>query len=140
MQSLFSSTILQTIPKTIFSISLATGLIISTFCQANANNYNDTLAIDTSESYIRKYEVAVLHVLSEICPPMLTKAQQREFSKAYDKELKSLLPNLNNPKQALQYLSTQQDYQKILADERKLAFERYSKEENKKTCEELLSN
>ena len=43
---------------------------------------NDTIAIDMSELSTTKEEVAVLQVLSEICPPMLNKSQQTGFNTA----------------------------------------------------------
>ena len=78
------------------------------------DNNGDTIAIDMSELSTTKEEVAVLQVLSEICPPMLNKSQQTGFNTAYNVELKKLMPTISDPRLAVQYLSSQQDYKQIL--------------------------
>lgn len=94
------------------------------------------IAIDMSELTTTKNEIAVLQVLSEICPPMLPKNQQAGFANAYNHELKKLLPTISNPKQAIQYLSTQQDYKQILAETRAWTLN-YPTAENKEICTDL---
>lgn len=110
---------------------------ISSFSHAD-NPDDNRIAIDMSELSATKNEIAVLQVLSEICPPMLAKNQQQGFANAYNVELKKLMPSLNNPKQAIQYLSTQQDYKKILADTRQWTLT-YPKSENKEICTDLAT-
>ena len=78
----------------------------------------DTIAIDMSDLSTTKEEVAVLQVLSEICPPMLNKSQQTGFNTAYNVELKKLMPTISDPRLAVQYLSSQQDYKQILNETR----------------------
>ncbi|MFW2176260.1 MULTISPECIES: MCR_0457 family protein [unclassified Moraxella] len=99
---------------------------------------NATIAIDMSGLTTTKEEVAVLQVLSEICPAMLNPVQQKSFNKAYNIELKRLMPTISDPRTAVQYLSTQQDYKAILNDTRQWTLS-YSKEDNKQLCRELAT-
>ncbi|ELA08322.1 hypothetical protein MOMA_07161 [Moraxella macacae 0408225] len=99
----------------------------------------NTIAIDMSTLATTKEEVAVLQVFSEICPPMLTKKQQQGFAKAYNAELKSLMPSISDPRLAVQYLSTQQDYKQILNETRRWTLS-FSNAENKRVCTELASS
>lgn len=99
---------------------------------------DNKIAIDMSDLSATKNEIAVLQVLSEICPTMLGKNQQQGFANAYNVELKKLMPSLSDPKQAIQYLSTQQDYKQILADTRQWTLS-YPKSENKAICTDLAT-
>jgi len=87
---------------------------------------------------ITKHEIAVMHVLSEICPPMLTGKQKQRFYKSYNVQLHELMPSLEDPKAAIQYLSTQQDYRQILQGIRSWTMG-FSKQENKALCEDLAN-
>ena len=99
----------------------------------------DTIAIDMSELSTTKEEVAVLQVLSEICPPMLNKSQQTGFNTAYNVELKKLMPTISDPRLAVQYLSSQQDYKQILNETRQWTLS-YPKADNLQLCKELASS
>lgn len=101
-------------------------------------NDDENLTIDMSDVVTTKDEVAVLQVLSEICPPMLNKKQQQNFANAYQVELHRLLP-VSDPKMAMQYLATQQDYKKILHDTREWTLG-FSKKENKELCIEIADS
>lgn len=101
-------------------------------------NDDENLTIDMSDVVTTKDEVAVLQVLSEICPPMLNKKQQQNFANAYQLELHRLLP-VSDPKMAMQYLATQQDYKKILHDTREWTLG-FSKKENKELCIEIADS
>lgn len=103
-----------------------------------ANDNETNITIDMSDVVTTKDEVAVLQVLSEICPPMLNKKQQQNFVNAYHIELQRLLP-VSDPKLAMQYLATQQDYKKILHDTREWTLG-FSKNENKMLCVELADS
>lgn len=134
-----SSVRLAFMPKHFFlcSATLLTLGFLSPMSQAEV--MDDTkIAIDMSQMAATKNEIAVLQVLSEICPPMLGKNQQQGFANAYNIELKKLMPSLSNPKEAIQYLSTQQDYKKILADTRQWTLS-YPKAENKEICTDLAT-
>lgn len=102
-------------------------------------NQNQEITIDMSQVSTTKNEIAVLQVLSEICPPMLNKNQQAGFANAYNVELHNLLPTISNPKQAIQYLSTQADYKQILAETRAWTLQ-YPVAENKAICVDLATN
>ena len=99
----------------------------------------DTIAIDMSELSTTKEEVAVLQVLSEICPPMLNKSKQTGFNTAYNVELKKLMPTISDPRLAVQYLSSQQDYKQILNETRQWTLS-YPKAENLELCKDLANS
>ena len=99
----------------------------------------DTIAIDMSDLSTTKEEVAVLQVLSEICPPMLNKSQQTGFNTAYNVELKKLMPTISDPRLAVQYLSSQQDYNQILNETRQWTLS-YPKAENLELCKDLANS
>lgn len=96
-------------------------------------------SIDISQLATTKEEIAVLQVLSEICPPMLTKPQQQGFINAYNHELQNLMPSIQEPRLAIQYLSSQQDYKQTLNDTRQWTLS-YPKDENKAVCLELANS
>ena len=99
----------------------------------------DTIAIDMSDLSTTKEEVAVLQVLSEICPPMLNKSQQTGFNTAYNVELKKLMPTISDPRLAVQCLSSQQDYKQILNETRQWTLS-YPKAENLELCKDLANS
>ena len=99
----------------------------------------DTIAIDMSDLSTTKEEVAVLQVLSEICPPMLNKSQQTGFNTAYNVELKKLMPTISDPRFAVQYLSSQQEYKQILNETRQWTLS-YPKAENLELCKDLANS
>ena len=129
-QSILS--IASVIAKTASKVGLA-GLItsIAMLSQATqaASNASTTIPVDLSGINITKHEIAVMHVLSEICPPMLTGKQKQRFYKSYNVQLHELMPSLEDPKAAIQYLSTQQDYRHLLQGIRSWTLG-FSKQEN----------
>lgn len=138
-QSILS--IASVIAKTASKIGLA-GLITSVamLSQASnaANNPATTIPLDMSGINITKHEIAVMQVLSEICPLMLNGNQKQRFYKSYTVQLHELMPSLEDPKAAIQYLSTQQDYRQILQGIRSWTMG-FSKQENKALCEDLAN-
>ncbi len=138
-QSILS--IASVIAKTASKIGLA-GLITSVamLSQATnaASNSATTIPLDLSGVNITKHEIAVMQVLSEICPPMLTGKQKQRFYKSYNVQLHELMPSLEDPKAAIQYLSTQQDYRQILQGIRSWTMG-FSKQDNKALCEDLAN-
>ncbi len=136
-QSILS--IASVIAKTASKIGFA-GLITSVamLSQASlaANNSATTIPLDMSGINITKHEIAVMQVLSEICPPMLNGKQKQRFYKSYTVQLHELMPSLEDPKAAIQYLSTQQDYRQILQSIRSWTMG-FSKQENKALCQDL---
>lgn len=115
---------------------LASVAILSQTSQAAENV--STIPLDMSGVNITKHEIAVMHVLSEICPPMLNKRQKQRFYKSYNRQLHELMPTLDDPKAAIQYLSTQQDYRQILQSIRSWTLG-FSKQDNKALCEDLAN-
>lgn len=103
-----------------------------------ASDVSTTIPLDMSAMNITKHEIAVMHVLSEICPPMLNGKQKQRFYKSYNFQLHELMPSLEDPKAAIQYLSTQQDYRQILQGIRSWTMG-FSKQENKALCEDLAN-
>ena len=103
-----------------------------------ANNPATTIPLDMSGINITKHEIAVMQVLSEICPSMLNGNQKQRFYKSYNVQLHELMPSLEDPKAAIQYLSTQQDYRQILQGIRSWTMG-FSKQENKALCEDLAN-
>ena len=113
---------------------------IATLSQATnaAPNSATTIPLDLSGINITKHEIAVMQVLSEICPPMLNGKQKQRFYKSYNVQLHELMPSLEDPKAAIQYLSTQQDYRQILQGIRSWTMG-FSKQDNKALCEDLAN-
>ena len=138
-QSILS--IASVIANTASKIGIA-GLITSVamLVQAShaANNPATTIPLDMSGINITKHEIAVMQVLSEICPPMLSGNQKQRFYKSYTVQLHELMPTLEDPKAAIQYLSTQQDYRQILQGIRSWTMG-FSKQDNKALCEDLAN-
>ena len=97
-QSILS--IASVIAKTASKVGLA-GLItsIAMLSQATnaASNSATTIPLDLSGINITKHEIAVMQVLSEICPPMLTGKQKQRFYKSYNVQLHELMPSLEDP-------------------------------------------
>ena len=138
-QSILS--IASVIAKTASKVGLA-GLITSIAMQSQATNAASnsatTIPLDLSGINITKHEIAVMQVLSEICPPMLTGKQKQRFYKSYNVQLHELMPSLEDPKAAIQYLSTQQDYRQILQGIRSWTMG-FSRQDNKALCEDLAN-
>ncbi|WP_201532096.1 MULTISPECIES: hypothetical protein [unclassified Psychrobacter] len=103
-----------------------------------ASNSATTIPLDLSGINITKHEIAVMQVLSEICPPMLNGKQKQRFYKSYNVQLHELMPSLEDPKAAIQYLSTQQDYRQILQGIRSWTMG-FAKQDNKALCEDLAN-
>ena len=116
---------------------IATGAMLSQATSAAPSSSN-TIPLDMSGMNITKHEIAVMQVLSEICPPMLKGNQKQRFYKSYNVQLHELMPSLEDPKAAIQYLSTQQDYRQILQSIRSWTMS-FSKKDNKAICDDLAN-
>ena len=139
-QSILS--IVSVVTKTASKVGLA-GLItsialLSQTASAANSTAPTTIPLDMSGMNITKHEIAVMQVLSEICPPMLSSNQKQRFYKSYNVQLHELMPSLDDPKAAIQYLSTQQDYRQILQSIRSWTMG-FSKQDNKALCEDLAN-
>ena len=135
LNSMNNITFTNRIFKKLVLASCATAFAMSATVSAVAADDTNTIAIDMSELSTTKEEVAVLQVLSEICPPMLSKG----FATAYNVELKNLMPTITDPRMAVQYLSTQQDYKQILEETRQWTLG-FSNADNKQVCQELADS
>ncbi len=112
--------------------------MMSHTANAASNNASTTIPLDMSGMNITKHEIAVMQVLSEICPSMLSGNQRQRFYKSYNTQLHDLMPTLEDPKAAIQYLSTQQDYRQILQSIRSWTMS-FSKQDNKALCVDLAN-
>lgn len=135
--SLITNTNYKIITKASIAGLLAGAALISQGANA-ANNNVATIPVDLSGMNITKHEIAVMQVLSEICPPMLSGNQKQRFYKSYNMQLRELMPSLEDPKAAIQYLSTQQDYRQILQGIRSWTMG-YSTQDNKAICEDIAN-
>lgn len=99
---------------------------------------NQLRQISTQDVYltVSQYELALIQVLSEICPPMLNQNQKVRFDKVYNKQLRAFMPNNSNPQQALRQLSGQRDYRLILHNVRSWT-KSYPASENRALCKEF---
>jgi len=112
--------------------------MLSQTSNAANNTASTTIPLDMSGMNITKHEIAVMQVLSEICPSMLSSNQRQRFYKSYNTQLRDLMPTLEDPKAAIQYLSTQQDYRQILQSIRSWTMS-FSKQDNKALCVDLAN-
>lgn len=139
--STLSKTLSTSAMKAVAKVGLA-GLVTSVAMLSQAAyaapNSSTTIPLDMSGMNITKHEIAVMQVLSEICPPMLNCNQKQRFYKSYNVHLHELMPTLEDPKSAIQYLSTQQDYRQILRSIRSWTMS-FSKQDNKAICEDLAN-
>lgn len=120
--------------RVMLSAALLMGSLLGASSMASADE--TTIPVDLAGTTTTKHEIALLQVLSEVCPPMLRPQQHSDFYKTYNYELKRLLPTIDDPKAAIQYLSTQQDYKGILKSMRKWTMN-YSREDNLALCTDL---
>lgn len=109
---------------------------VALFASVLTHAAETTIPVDLAGANATKHEIAVLQVLSEVCPPMLSNRQRAGFRRSYNAQLKQMLPTIDNPKAAIQYLSTQQDYKVILTSMRNWTMG-FSREENKALCNDL---
>lgn len=115
-----------------------TSHVVQAATPPGVNSANTTIPVDMSSVTITKHELALMQVLSEICPPMLNNTQKQRFYRGYNAQLKYLLPTLDNPTAAMQYLSTQQDYRQILQSIRQWTMQ-FAQSDNQALCEDLAN-
>lgn len=133
--SVLSSSVSESARKLALSAVIGSVALIGS---ALAHAAQTTIPVDLSRATATKHEIAVLQVLSEVCPPMLNRQQRQNFQKTYNQQLKQMLPSIENPKAAIRYLSTQQDYRTILSSMRNWTLS-YSRDENLALCTDLAS-
>lgn len=90
--------------------------------------------IDVSQDQISLEEIATVYNLSKLCPSLVD--DKTKFEKAYEIELKKVLPNEANPKTAVQSLVKQSDFKQKLKEVQN-ASAKFSKKENTEMCQEV---
>ncbi len=90
-------------------------------------------ANELSSIRVTKYELALVQVMAEICPDMLSGRQKSQFYEAYSNQLRAFIPSVDDPERVLGYLSTQQDYRAILQSMRSWT-KRFPQTENRELC------
>ena len=88
----------------------------------------------TPTPQVTNQELAAIYVLSEICPKLVT--DQAKFNQGYAKLTKEYLPNEKSPVAALEKLSQQKSFTKIL-DEAQNDAKQAGKAKNTEICQEL---
>lgn len=119
-------------------VGLLAGLPLLSQVAHAAGNVSTTIPVDMSGINITQHEIAVMHVLSEICPPMLRGNQKQRFFNSYNAKLHQLMPTLDDPRAAIQYLSTQQDYREVLQTIRVWTMQ-FSKKDNRLLCQDMAN-
>ncbi|WP_126331598.1 MCR_0457 family protein [Moraxella cuniculi] len=87
---------------------------------------------------VTRYELALIQVLSEICPSVLNTRQKINFNRAYDRQLRAFMPRATNPHQTLRELSNQREYRNILQNVRAWTAS-YPADENRALCYEFAN-
>lgn len=104
---------------------------------ANNNRYQRISSVQPASQDIyltvSQYELALVQVLSEICPPVLNERQRVRFDKAYNRQLRQFMPRSSNPQQSLRQLSMQRDYRAVLHNVRAWTAS-YPAAENRALC------
>jgi hypothetical protein len=90
----------------------------------------------TPTTQISKQELAAIYVLSEVCPKLVS--DQAKFEQGYAKLAKEYMPNEKSPVAALEKLSKQKSFAKIL-DEAQNDAKKAGAEKNKEICQELTT-
>ncbi len=109
-------------------------LAISPAFAASKKTQTEDQNIDVSQDQASLEEIATVYNLSKLCPSLVK--DKATFEKAYDVELKKVLPNESNPKTFVQTLAKQKDFQLKLKDVQK-ASSKFSKKENAEMCQEV---
>lgn len=108
---------------------------------ASHDKENDTLPSANEILEMDKVELTslqVMHVLSEICPNVLSASQQKSFQRAFNTRLQDLLPNVDDPQAIMHSLSTQRNYRREL-NSLKSWLNGLSKTEKSILCQEIAT-
>lgn len=84
---------------------------------------------------VTQEEIAAVDVLGEICPKIL--GNNRNFAAGYERLLKELLPNVQQPVLALKALADDPEYQSKLKQAREDA-NRASVQDNREICQDIV--
>lgn len=108
---------------------------------ASHDKENDALPSANEILEMDKVELTslqVMHVLSEICPSVLSASQQKSFQRAFNIRLQDLLPNVDDPQAIMHSLSTQRNYRREL-NSLKSWLNGLSKTEKSILCQEIAT-
>lgn len=129
----------------VLSLSLCTAVSANATTPPNATTpryqrISTPQAVSTQEIYLTatQYEVALIQVLSEICPPMLNTRQKANFNRAYDRQLRIFMPYSADPYQSLRQLSVQREYRIVLHNVRAWTAS-FPASENRALCYEFAA-
>lgn len=129
--------------KPLLVLAVLLSMLVTQYGMAKPRQVRHTQVrtITAQEVYltVSQYELALIQVLSEICPSMLTQTQRVRFSKAYNEQLRSFMPTSANPQQTLKQLSAQREYRLVLHNVRSWTSS-YSAAENRALCQEFAQS
>lgn len=95
-------------------------------------------ANDVADIRVTKYELALVQVMAEICPQMLSGRQKSQFYEAYNNQLRAFIPSADDPEEILDYLSTQRDYRAVLQSVRSWT-KSFPQNENRELCTDFAN-
>lgn len=95
-------------------------------------------ANDVADIRVTKYELALVQVMAEICPQMLSGRQKSQFYEAYNNQLRAFIPSADDPEETLDYLSTQRDYRAVLQSVRSWT-KSFPQNENRELCTDFAN-
>lgn len=98
---------------------------------------DDKRAIEAS-SHTTQPELAVIQVLSDICPSLLPKSKHAAFQKGINRTLTSMLPGISAPEKALSALKTDKAFTKLVRLTKRTTL-KYPKAENTAICNDIAT-
>lgn len=107
------------------------------YARAATQKVVNVSASDLSAIRVTQYELALVQVMSEICPSMLNARQRTQFNEAYQNQLKAFMPSVSNPSDIMAYLANQRDYKAILQSVRAWTAT-FPPQENHDLCTEFV--
>lgn len=94
--------------------------------------------VDLSGVSATTHEIALMQVLAEVCPGLISTHLRPKFARAYQTKLHQLMPTVSNPDNAMRYLYTQKEYRRVHTNIKNWTLS-YSRAENRAMCEELAT-
>lgn len=121
-------------------LAVALAMTLTTQSASAQTRTQGTTQSNPPEIYltVSQYELALIQVLSEICPPMLNSTQKTQLNRAYNNQLRIFMPTSPNPQQTLRILTGQRDYRIVLQNVRAWT-KSYPAAENRALCREFAS-
>lgn len=129
-------------------LTLATVMstVIVASASSNATNYHMSNALGSSKYQsasaakisATKRQLALMQVMSEVCPGLINSNLRPQFYQAYNTKLQRLMPTAANPQLAMRQLSSQKDYRQLHSNLKSWTLT-FSRAENKAICEEMAT-